>query len=75
MTLGASPADSRGALKAERDRYHLYVSLACPWACRTLIMRKLKGLEDVISVDVVHYYLSAKSWHFDDSEQVHLSFN
>ncbi|WP_201492606.1 glutathione S-transferase family protein [Rubrivivax sp. A210] len=46
-------------------RYHLYVSLACPWAHRTLIVRALKGLEDVISVDVVHPHLTDAGWSFD----------
>ena len=45
-------------------RYHLYVSLACPWAHRTLIVRALKGLEDVISVDVVHPHLTETGWSF-----------
>ena len=48
----------QGGFKAEPGRYHLYVSLACPWAHRTLIMRRLKGLEDAIGVSVVH-------WHMD----------
>lgn len=50
---------------AEPGRYHLYVSLACPWAHRTLIVRALKGLEQVISVDVVHPHLTAHGWSFD----------
>lgn len=55
-----------GALHApEPGRYHLYVSLACPWAHRALIVRSLKGLEDVISVDVVHPYLTDRGWSFD----------
>ena len=49
---------------AERDRYHLYVSKACPWAHRTLIYRKLKGLEDAISVNVVHWKFSEIGWKF-----------
>ena len=47
-------------------RYHLYVSWACPWAHRTLIFRKLKGLEQVISVSVVHPLMPAESWVFGD---------
>ena len=50
---------------AEPGRYHLYVSLACPWAHRTLILRALKGLEHVLSVDVVHPHLTEKGWSFD----------
>ncbi len=50
---------------AEPGRYHLYVSLACPWAHRTLIVRALKGLQQVISVDVVHPHLTDKGWSFD----------
>ena len=46
-------ADGASGFRAEPGRYHLYVSLACPWAHRTLIGRVLKGLEDVISVSVV----------------------
>ena len=53
-----------GGFKAEPGRYHLYVSYACPWAHRTLIFRTLKGLEDVISVSVVHPLMPAESWVF-----------
>ncbi|KAL2878841.1 E1 ubiquitin-activating protein [Colletotrichum sp. CLE4] len=48
----------------EKGRYHLYVSYACPWACRTLITRQLKGLEDFISYSVVHWHLGEKGWRF-----------
>lgn len=51
---------------AERGRYHLYVSYACPWAHRTLIFRKLKKLEDVISVSVVHPFMDNQGWDFKD---------
>src|SRR5690242_6226067 len=50
--------------RAERDRYHLYVSLACPWAHRTLIFRALKRLEDVISVSVADPVMSDQGWVF-----------
>ncbi|RMH15194.1 MAG: glutathione S-transferase family protein [Gammaproteobacteria bacterium] len=55
-----------GGFKAEPGRYHLYVSYACPWANRTLIFRKLKGLEEIISVSVVHPYLDERGWSFQD---------
>jgi len=48
----------------ERDRYHLYVSYACPWASRTLIMRKLKGLEDIIPFTVVSPQMGNEGWPF-----------
>ncbi|KAA8893163.1 glutathione S-transferase [Sphaerosporella brunnea] len=54
-----------GAIFApERGRYHLYVSYACPWAHRTLIVRKLKGLEDIIPVSVVHWHMGEQGWRF-----------
>lgn len=51
--------------KAAAGRYHLYVSLACPWAHRTLIFRKLKQLEDLISISVVHPYMAEHGWTFE----------
>lgn len=54
---------------AESGRYHLYVSLACPWAHRTLIMRKLKHLEDHISVSVVHPDMLENGWEFRSSDR------
>jgi putative glutathione S-transferase len=65
VTKDGAPAEGRSrSFKAEPGRYHLYVSLACPWAHRTLIYRKLKKLEDVISVDVVHHYMGKDGWTF-----------
>jgi len=58
---------SRGGFKAETGRYHLYVSLACPWAHRTLIFRKLKRLEEVISVSVVDPVIAEQGWAFSDA--------
>lgn len=61
---GASGPTGVDGFKAEPDRYHLYVSLACPWAHRVLIMRALKGLEDMISVSVVHWLMREDGWTF-----------
>ena len=67
ITPDGSPGPSgEGGFPAEAGRYHLYVSLACPWAHRTLILRTLKGLEDLISVDVVHPHMGPESWHFGE---------
>ncbi|AFY69279.1 Glutathione transferase [Thalassoporum mexicanum PCC 7367] len=63
-------ADGSGGFKAEADRYHLYVSLACPWAHRTLIFRKLKGLTDLISVSVVNPLMLEHGWTFDPAPGV-----
>lgn len=60
----AGPTGGDG-FKAEAGRYHLYVSLACPWANRTLILRALKGLEDAISVSVVNPYMAENGWTFE----------
>lgn len=57
-----------GPFQPEGDRYHLYVSHACPWAHRTLITRMLKGLQDVISVDVVAPFLPDTGWSFKTDE-------
>lgn len=59
--------DGSSGFPAESGRYHLYVSLACPWVHRTLILRQLKGLEKIISVDVVDVVLGSKGWTFDAS--------
>lgn len=56
--------------QAEASRYHLYVSLACPWAHRTLIFRVLKGLEDMISVSVVNPLMREHGWTFDPDKGV-----
>jgi putative glutathione S-transferase len=62
---GSAGPRGDGGFKAEAGRYHLYVSHACPWAHRTLIFRKLKGLEDMIGVSVVHPYMADHGWTFD----------
>ncbi|HYY24539.1 MAG TPA: glutathione S-transferase family protein [Candidatus Udaeobacter sp.] len=59
-------ADGSSGFPAEVGRYHLYVSLACPWASRTLIFRKLKGLETAISLSVVDPYMGENGWNFTD---------
>ena len=58
-------ADGSSGFPAEAGRYHLYVSLACPWAHRTLIFRKLKKLEEAISVSVVHWHMGGEGWSFE----------
>ena len=59
---GSPGLSGDGGFEAEPGRYHLYVSYACPWAHRTLIYRNLKGLQDVISVSVVHPLMPEESW-------------
>src|SRR5271166_965034 len=59
-------ADGHSGFPAEAGRYHLYVSLACPWAHRTIIMRKLKGLEDAIGMTVVDPVRDQRGWRFVD---------
>lgn len=58
--------DGSSGFPAESGRYHLYVSLACPWAHRALIFRKLKGLEEAITVSVVDPIMGEEGWHFSD---------
>lgn len=62
---GQAGPSGEGGFAAEPGRYHLYVSYACPWAHRTLIFRKLKGLEDVISYSVVHPDMGPEGWKFE----------
>lgn len=63
---GRAGPTGEGGFAAEAGRYHLYVSYACPWAHRTLIVRALKGLQAVISVSVVHPLMPEESWVFGD---------
>ena len=67
---GSAGSSGRAGFKAETDRYHLYVSHACPWANRTLIFRKLKGLEKMISLSVVHWHMKEDGWTFEKGEGV-----
>ncbi|HLR78170.1 MAG TPA: glutathione S-transferase family protein, partial [Burkholderiaceae bacterium] len=62
---GRAGPTGRDGFRAEPGRYHLYVSLACPWANRTLILRALKGLEDMISVSVVNPLMAENGWTFE----------
>jgi glutathionyl-hydroquinone reductase len=71
ITPDGSPGPTgAGGFKAEPDRYHLYVSLACPWAHRTLIVSKLKGLERMVGVSVVHWLMLDHGWTFADGPGV-----
>ena len=63
----AGPTGDAG-FKAEAGRYHLYVSLACPWAHRTLIFRAIKDLDKMIDVSVVHWRMKENGWTFDDND-------
>lgn len=67
---GAAGPSGQGGFEAEAGRYHLFVALICPWASRTLIARKLKGLEDVVSVSVVEPELSEQGWRFAVTDPV-----
>ncbi|MCW2282483.1 putative glutathione S-transferase [Rhodoblastus acidophilus] len=63
---GAPGPTGEGGFKAEAGRYHLYAALICPWASRTLMARKLKGLEAVLSVSIVEPALTDQGWRFGD---------
>ena len=67
---GSAGPTGEAGFKAEAGRYHLYVSLACPWAHRTLIFRKLKGLEEMISLSVVNPLMREHGWTFDYTQGV-----
>lgn len=67
---GAPGPTGEGGFPAVAGRYHLYVGHACPWAHRTVIFRLLKGLEDKISLSVVHWYMGAQGWEFAAGEGV-----
>ncbi|MGX5775022.1 glutathione S-transferase family protein [Methylorubrum zatmanii] len=70
VTADGSPGPSgEGGFKGEAGRYHLIVSLACPWAHRTLILRRLKGLEEAITVSVVSPYMREEGWVFHPAEE------
>jgi len=62
---GAPGPSGEGGFRAEPGRYHLYVSLACPWAHRTVIFRKLKGLERLVGLSVAHWENLAAGWSFE----------
>ncbi len=62
---GTAGPSGKGGFRAEAGRYHLYVSLACPWAHRTLIFRKLKKLEEVITVSIVDPHMLEHGWVFN----------
>ena len=66
---GSAGPTGRAGFKAEAGRYHLYVSLACPWAHRTLVFRQLKGLQDLITVSVVHPDMHEQGWSFKHDNQ------
>lgn len=65
---GSAGPSGEGGFEAEKDRYHLFVSYACPWAHRTLIFRKLKGLEDIIPVTAVQALMLENGWEFPEIE-------
>ena len=67
---GSAGPTGKSGFKAEAGRYHLYVSLACPWAHRTMIFRQIKGLEAMISVSVVNAIMADEGWTFEPGDGV-----
>ena len=71
ITADGSPGPSgEGGFKAEPGRYHLYVAWACPWAHRALILRTLKGLQEMISLSATHWLMRENGWTFEPAEGV-----
>lgn len=63
---GAAGPTGVGGYKAERDRYHLYIADACPWAHRAVLMQRLKGLDNALGVSVVNQYMGENGWTFEE---------
>src|SRR4051794_30168466 len=73
VTADGSPGPTgEGGFKAEPGRYHIYASLACPWAHRTLVFRKLKKLTDIVSVSIVEPRMLTEGWVFNEEHPDHL---
>src|SRR5690606_38095069 len=71
VTADGRPGPSgTGGFAAQPGRYHLYVSYACPWASRVLMMRELKGLTDLIGLSAVHWHMGSEGWTFEPGEGV-----
>ncbi len=67
---GSEGPEGQAAVPAEKGRYHIYLSLACPWASRVYMVRQLKGLEDMISISIVNPIMLEHGWTFEDAEGV-----
>ncbi|WP_419240589.1 glutathione S-transferase family protein [Photobacterium leiognathi] len=67
---GSAGITGEAGFKAELNRYHLYVSLACPWAHRVIIYRQLKGLDSMIPMSVVNAYMGENGWNFEAGDGV-----
>src|SRR5580692_3418363 len=69
ITADGSPGPTgEGGFPAEAGRYHLYVSLACPWAHRTVIVRHLKRLESIVSMSVTSWHMGEHGWTFETDQ-------